>query len=446
MAVEKPLVASLIDEITQRAQLPAFWWQVGIAVAAIALAWYARRVLLGLCTRDARAKPDSAMEILAALVGRVTFPATLGLACQIATVVLTRLGLPHGAIATLAVIALAFAGIRLLIELLKRGLRPGPLLVASEHVLAWALALLVAVYVLGWLQPITEALDNISAPVGKTRFSLLDALRIVTTLLIFLIVAAWLGALATRGIMSSTQISIGLRVGIAKVMRSFLLVLAALLALNAVGVDLAGLAIFGGALGIGLGFGLQRIAANFVSGFILIADRSIRQGDVITVGDRFGVVCELRARYIVVRDRDGVDTLIPNENVISSEVINWSYADRAIRLKLPVQISYGDDPRRALKLLEEAAARHARVLKDPPPAGRVMGFGSDGIDLELRFWITDPEDGTNNVRSDLHLAIWDLFQESGVTIPFPQRDLHLRDGWSIRPDPPDTTAPGPSAR
>jgi small-conductance mechanosensitive channel len=284
-------------------------------------------------------------------------------------------------------------------------------------------------YLLGWIEPVAAALDNVAIPIGKKGFSLLDALKAMLTMFVFLMVGAYLGTIATRGLMSSADISIGLRVGIAKFVRLFLLVIAGLLGLNAVGIDLAALTVFGGALGIGLGFGLQRIAANFVSGFILVGDRSIRQGDVITIGQRFGVVKELRARYVVVRDRDGVDTLIPNENVISSEVVNWSYSDRAIRLKLPVQISYQDNPRVALGLLLEAASKHPRVLKNPEPASRIMSFAENGISLELRYWILDPEDGINNVGSDLHLEIWDLFEAAGITIPYPQRDLHLRDGW-----------------
>jgi small-conductance mechanosensitive channel len=311
-------------------------------------------------------------------------------------------------------------------------LRPGPLLVAAERVITWVAWAIVAMYLLGWLDVAAAALDGIAIPIGEKRFSLLDGLTAVLTLLAFLAIGGYLGTLATRGIMRTQHVTIGLRVGIAKFLRFFLLVLAGLLGLNAIGIDLAALAVFSGALGIGLGFGLQRIAANFISGFILIADRSIRQGDVITIGDRFGVVRELRARYIVVRDRDGVDTLIPNENVISTEVVNWSYGDRAIRLKLPVQISYKDKPRQALELLLEAAARHPRVLKNPAPASRVMNFADSGVTLELRFWIQDPEDGVNNVRSDLHLEIWDLFERDGITIPYPQRDLHLPDGWPPR--------------
>ena len=188
-----------------------------------------------------------------------------------------------------------------------------------------------------------------------------------------------------------------------------------------------------GALGVGLGFGLQRIASNFISGFILIFDRSIRPGDVVSIGDKFGWVQELRARYIVVKDRDGVETLIPNENLVTSEVINWSYSDPNVRLKIPVQISYGDDPERAMEIMLEAARNTPRVLKDPPPVARLMAFGDNGIALELRLWINDPQNGISNVRSDVNLGIWRGFREAGITIPFPQRDLHLKGPVSYRP-------------
>jgi small-conductance mechanosensitive channel len=312
---------------------------------------------------------------------------------------------------------------------MKRIIKPGPLLVTFDHIIPWIVWFAVAMHLLGWTEPLAGALDSIGIPLGKSRVSLLDLLKAAVTLLLFTIGAAYLSQLASRRIMAIGDIGIGLRVGITKFVKLVLYVLAGVLALDAVGVNLGALTVFGGALGIGLGFGLQRITANFVSGFIIIADRSIRQGDVITIGERLGVVRELRARYIVVQDRDGVDTLIPNENVISSEVINWSYADSAIRLKLPIQISYADNPRQALAILDKAADNHPRVQKTPAPASRLMSFGDNGIDLELRFWIRDPQDGVNNVRSDLYLDIWDMFQDAGITIPFPQRDLHLPRDW-----------------
>jgi small-conductance mechanosensitive channel len=216
-----------------------------------------------------------------------------------------------------------------------------------------------------------------------------------------------------------------MQVGVAKFSKVALYTIAILVALNSVGIDLTTLTVFGGALGVGLGFGLQRIASNFISGFILLFDRSIRPGDVISVGERFGWVVALHARYIVVRDRDGVETLIPNETLITSEVTNWSFTDRHVRVKIPVQISYDDDPEKAMKLMEEASEANSRILKDPSPQARLIGFGDNGIDIELRLWIDDPEQGVSNVRSDVNLAIWKSFKEAGVSIPFPQRDVHL---------------------
>lgn len=424
MAESNDPVTGVLDAALTRLQQPDFWWQVGVVSLATVAAWLTAR-LMARVFGAAGSGDRGAAEVAVALARRVLFLVLLGLACLAAAAILRWLALPFEVAQTVALLALALAAIRLLIGILKRVLNPGPLLAASEHLVTWTAWLLVALYLLGWMEPVAAALDSVRIPLGRGA-SLLDVLQAVLTLLVFLLAGAWLGSIATRGLMASPQLSIGLKVGIAKFVRLFLLLLAGLLALNAVGIDLAALAVFGGALGIGLGFGLQRIAANFVSGFILVGDRSIRQGDVITIGERFGVVKELRARYMVVRDRDGVDTLIPNENVISAEVVNWSYSDRAVRLKLGVQISYQDNPRQALALLEKAAAGHPRVLRDPAPASRVMAFEDSGIALELRFWIQDPEDGINNVRSDLHLAVWDLFKEAGITIPYPQRDIHMK--------------------
>jgi small-conductance mechanosensitive channel len=428
------LPVEVIGRTYAQLQDPRYWWQIGIIALAAVLAWLVARTLKKHFAVSDQNEPYSAKAVVATLSSRIAFPALLGLESVAATAVMQRIGLPAGIAASVSILALALAAIRLVVEMLKRVLKPGPLLIASEHLITWFVWLMVVMYLLGWIGPVGAALDAIQIPLGTEGFSLLDALRAVLTLLIFLVAGGYLGTLATRSLMSSRQISIGLRVGIAKFVRLFLLLVAGLIGLTTIGIDLAALTVFGGALGIGLGFGLQRIAANFVSGFILVGDRSIRQGDVITIGERFGVVKELRARYIVVRDRDGVDTLIPNENVISAEVVNWSYGDRAIRLKLPVQISYQDNPREALRLLLEAAGRLPRVLKDPAPASRVMGFADNGVSLELRFWIRDPESGINNVRSDLHLEIWDLFAAAGITIPYPQRDLHLTEGWPSRLD------------
>ena len=216
-----------------------------------------------------------------------------------------------------------------------------------------------------------------------------------------------------------------MRVGLTKVSKFSLYALAVLIALKSVGIDLTVFAVFGGAIGVGIGFGLQKIFSNFISGFILLFDRSIRPGDVITIGDRFGWVQALHARYVVIRDRDGVETLIPNENLITSEVTNWSYSDRNVRVRIPVQISYDDDPEFVLSLLLKACEGQTRILKNPETVARLIGFGDNGIDLELRIWMHDPESGIGSLRSDLYVSIWKLFKENNITIPFPQRDVRI---------------------
>jgi len=219
-----------------------------------------------------------------------------------------------------------------------------------------------------------------------------------------------------------------MQVMLTKVSKFSLYGLAILFALKAVGIDLTAFAVFSGAIGVGIGFGLQKIFSNFISGFILLFDRSIRPGDVITIGDRFGWVQSLNARYVVVRDRDGVETLIPNENLITSEVTNWSYSDRAVRHRIPVQISYDNDPEQAMALLLEACQDKPRVLQTPEPAARLIGFGDNGIDLELRIWIDDPESGVANVVSDVNLSIWKSFKRENISIPYPQRDVRIVSG------------------
>ncbi len=204
-----------------------------------------------------------------------------------------------------------------------------------------------------------------------------------------------------------------------------------------------------GGIGIGLGFGLQTIAGNFVSGFVLLIDKSIKPGDVIsftghtgTSTENFGWVQELRGRYVVVRDRDGVETLVPNQNLITNSVINWSYSDQRVRLRLPVMISYDDDPEEALEALLEAVGDHVRILREPAPVSRLMAFEDYGMRLEVRFWIADPMNGVNNVRSDVNRAIWRVFKQRDIRIPVAQRELRMLPPAQGRAPQADTPPPG----
>jgi small-conductance mechanosensitive channel len=294
--------------------------------------------------------------------------------------------------------------------------------------------LAISFQLVGWFTTIETALDAINLLPGKAHFSLWSLLKSLVVVSGFVLAAGLVARAIERRVMKLDNLALSTRVGIAKFSHFFLVSLGALLGINAAGVDLTALTVLTGAIGIGLGFGLQAIASNFVSGFVLLLDKSIKPGDVIsftgvtgTSTENFGWVQQLRGRCVVVRDRDGVETLVPNQNLITSPVINWSYSDRKVRLKLPVRISYRDDPEVALNLLLRAVDANSRVLRDPPPATRLIQFGDHGMDLELRFWIADPENGVNNVRSDVNRRIWRLFREAGVTIPVTQHEVRILD-------------------
>jgi small-conductance mechanosensitive channel len=298
---------------------------------------------------------------------------------------------------------------------------------------------IIAAEYLGWLDPIIATLDSIGVAAGKSRVTVWSVLKLLFTLTLFVLVAAWISRWVERRLKRLSNLAPSTRIGIAKFSNAFLIGLSILMGLNAAGVDLTALTVLTGAIGLGLGFGLQSIAANFVSGFVLLMDRSIKPGDVISLSgqsgtstENFGWVQELRGRYVVVRDRDGVEMLVPNQQLISNAVINWSYTDPRIRLKLPVRVSYRDDPETALRVLLIACEGHARVLREPAPVSRLMHFGDSGIELELRFWISDPQEGVNNVRSDVNRAIWRLFKVHNITMPVAQREILVH---AARPDP-----------
>ncbi len=301
-----------------------------------------------------------------------------------------------------------------------------------ENRIALLIWLAIAAEYLGWLDPIVNTLDSIGFAAGKSRITVWSILKLLFTLTLFVLVAAWISRWVERRLKKLSTLAPSTRIGIAKFANAFLIGLSILMGLNAAGVDLTALTVLTGAIGLGLGFGLQSIAANFVSGFVLLMDRSIKPGDVISLSgqsgtstENFGWVQELRGRYVVVRDRDGVEMLVPNQQLISNAVINWSYTDPRIRLKLPVRVSYDNDPEIALQILLTACEGQRRVLRDPLPVSRLMHFGDSGIELELRFWISDPQDGVNNVRSDVNRAIWRLFKEHDITIPVAQHEVRL---------------------
>ncbi len=301
-----------------------------------------------------------------------------------------------------------------------------------ETRLTFILWILIGFNLLGWFDYVESTLDTIDIIPGKKVFSLWDLLRGIVVITGFVLATSLVARTIERRVMKLEGIAVSTRIGISKFTYFFLVSLGILLGINSAGVDITALTVLTGAIGLGLGFGLQTIAGNFVSGFVLLLDKSIKPGDVIsftghtgTSTENFGWVQELRGRYVVVRDRDGVETLVPNQNLITNSVINWSYSDQRVRLRLPVMISYDDDPELALKALMEAVQDHPRILREPHPVTRLMSFDDYGMRLEVRFWIADPMNGVNNVRSDVNRSIWRVFKQYGIKIPVAQRELRM---------------------
>ncbi len=297
---------------------------------------------------------------------------------------------------------------------------------------SWSIA---ALYILGLLPRAQSALDSTAVTFGGTRISALSILESGVLLVTFI----WLAMLASSFISSSLakneDISPSVKVLLSKVIRFFLLVLAVVFSLSAVGIDFTALAVFSGAVGIGIGLGLQKIVSNFLSGIILLLDKSIKPGDVIEIdtvsGSTYGWVQHLGARYTSVRTRDGTETLIPNEVFIDSPVTNWTHTNKSVRRKLPIGVSYDTDVEKAIELCIDAVDNMPRVLKVPSPVCLIKGFGDSSVDLELRFWINDPEGGVANISSKVYLEVWKRFQAEGIEIPFPQRDLNIRSSIPI---------------
>ncbi len=356
---------------------------------------------------------------------RVVFPLVMLLFVLAGEGILLEYEFQNNILKFLKPVLISLAAIRFLVYLLRRAFGQSRGIKAWEGLISTIIWVVVVLHLFGWLEIIIKALDAPGFSLGDSRISILSVMKFSFFAGLFIVLASWLANLIEERVGKSEFISASMRVALSKVSKVVLYAIAILIALNSVGIDLTTLTVFGGALGVGLGFGFQRIASNFISGFILLFDRSIKPGDVISVGNRFGWVVQLNARYIVVRDREGVETLIPNENLITSEVTNWSFSDRHVRVKLPVQISYKDDPEFAMELMAKACEVSERVLKIPAPQARLLNFGNNGIDLELRLWVNDPQNGIGAVKSEVNLAIWKSFKKHGVTIPYPQRDVHI---------------------
>jgi small-conductance mechanosensitive channel len=416
--MQKTQFGGLLIELWRDLQQPAVLWQVAVLALCLGLAW--------LVARAVRRKAGEAQEAQFGRRGlkRLAFPLAALAFVLIARPLLQQW---HSAnLLRLAVPLLAsFAVIRAMMFALRYGFPRAAWLAAFERALALVVWSVVALYLTGLLPEIVESLDAIDFFIGKQKLSLWLILQGTVTVLATLLAALWLGGLAEQRLLAAPGLDGNLKLVFARLARAALLLLAVLISLPLVGIDLTALSVFGGALGVGIGFGLQKIAANYVSGFIILLDRSIRLGNMIVVDKYRGEVTQITTRYTVLRGADGVESIVPNETLIGSVVQNETYTNPRMRLAVTVQVAYGCDLERAMRLLVAAAESHPRVLADPPAKAFLVRFDDSGIDLELGFWIADPQEGSLNIKSDINLAVWQAFRREGIEIPYPQREVRL---------------------
>ncbi len=399
---------------------PAFIWQVIIIVSGLGTAW----MINGILRRYVMAHAPLEWKAAIGGINRVLFPLSALVFIFVAKLLMHQWY--HVSALKLAVTLLfAMAVIRLVVYALRYIFSPSGWLYKTEHLLAGTIWFLLALHLSGVLPDLLQALDDVSFSIGKNKLSLLLIIQGLVTVVLTVIVALWLSRMIENRLMRTEQLNGNMRVVITKVVRIILTVMAVLFAFSAIGLDLTLLSVFGGALGVGLGFGLQKIASNFVSGFIILLDDSMRMGDIITVDHHYGIVRDLRARYLVLAKLDGTQVVIPNETLITNPVINHSYADGRGKVELSLQVSYDSDLDVAIQLLKQAAQTQERVMQTPAPEVLVKGFGESGIDLTLTVWIPDPEVGHGGLQSTIYQEIWRTFKLNNISIPYPQREIRI---------------------
>jgi small-conductance mechanosensitive channel len=336
-------------------------------------------------------------------------------------------------------VLLAYALIRIAIYVLGHVIPEGGFQQAVLKAVRWAAWVAAALYVTGLLPEVLEFLDSHGFTLSKGEITLLDLVKGVVALFLAIVFALYLSRVSETRVLASESLETTTKVVIGKVIRVTTMFLAIFIALPLAGIDVTTLSIFSGALGVGLGFGLQKIASNYVSGFIVLLDRSLRIGDVVTVDTRRGEVKAIESRYTVIKGGDGVESIIPNEKLITESVQHHTYSDTRVSLVIGVWVSYESDVQHACALLVEIARSHKRVIADPAPAARVKQLGEHGIELELTVWIADPAVGEADLKSVLYMELLRRFRESRIEIPYPRRDVRLLNTLETRNSPPESS-------
>ena len=415
-------IHSLLIDLWEDLHSIKILWQVGVLLLCIGIGWF-------LSVRyNRRVVGHHPLDITQALgigsLQRLMFPLSTLIMVFISRSIL-RYWQKTPLLDVAATLLLAMALIRMAIYAMRHTFAPSEWLRASERWISWLAWIGVAIHLTGLWPTLREILSDIGFTTGKHQISLLLVLQGTLSVVVTLLVSLWLARVIENRLMNASSLQVNVRVMFAKLAQFILLLAAFLIALPAVGIDLTVLSVFGGMLGVGIGIGLQKIAANYISGFIILLDRSVSIGDVVTIGENSGTLTRMTARYVVVRGNGGLEAIIPNETIITSTVINHSFTDRKVRVALPIQVAYATDLDAARKIMVDVAVATPRVLQDPGPGALITGFADSGINLELGVWIDDPDQGQAALRSELYDGIWRAFRRDGIEIPFPQREIRV---------------------
>lgn len=421
-------VAGLAQQGLKYATEPWFLYQLVIIGVLFALARYAGKRLEPRLERRARAirGHPGLLRLVAATMRRIDWIVFV-LLLLAALTIMRSVTWPSRS--WVIGIALWLAGAWIIVAILSRIIR-NRLLARS---VAWIVWIYAALVILGIDGRVALFLDSLALPLGEVRITVLTVLKAAFLLTVAIWVATTVGNFLDERVQRAEDLTPSIRVLIGKIAKFGLILLAGVIALTSVGVDLTALTIFSGAVGVGLGFGLQKVVSNFVSGIIILSDKSIKPGDTISLGGTFGWIRELRARFVSVVTRDGREYLIPNEDLITQQVINWSFSDELVRLDVEFGVSYDSDPHKVSELAIAAAATVARVDADRRPVCWLTAFGDSSLDFVLRFWIHDPQQGLTNVRGKVLLALWDTFKKHGIQIPYPHREVIMKGGVAAKP-------------
>lgn len=408
--------SELLEDLSDASML----WQIAVIGASLATAW----ILSGIARSYVMSHSPDSWKVGIGGFSRVLFPLSGLVLIYIGSYVLSQW--QHVSLLVLTVNLLwAMVAIRISIYGIRYIFNEGSWMRTMENLISRIVWIILVLHLSGFWIEILKFLEDITFKAGKSHLNALIVIQAILTILFTLFVSLSLSRLIENRMMRAERVDVNVRVVLSKLIRIALSIMAILIAMSAVGIDITLLSVFGGALGVGLGFGLQKIASNYVSGFAILLDDSVHLGDVITVDGHHGVVSELRFRYMILRKLDGTEVVIPHEILMATAVINHSYTDSKGSVTMPIQVSYESDLDVAMAIVKGAANSQIRILKTPSANVQIKGFGESGIDLNLAFWIADPEEGHANLQSDLYLEIWREFKKHGIVVPYPQREVRM---------------------